>query len=303
MPLFGLPPSARALAPAVLALLLLSAIWGYNFVVLKRVLDYADPFAFTAARSLLGAGALFLFAFVTGRALPRPPWKPLILLGLLQTALFGALIQLALVGGGAGRTVVLVYTMPFWLVALAAPFLGERLTPGQLAAVLGAALGLVLIVQPWAGPAPLGGGTALAVLAGLVWAVAAVVARRSARAPQGGLLAMTAWQMLFGAVLLCVAVPLLPLGSLQPAPYFWAALFYSSVFATGIAWFLWLFILDRLSAGGAGLATLMVPVVGLIASWVELGERPDGVSALGMLLILVALAALSLQAIRGRRRT
>lgn len=290
-----------AILPALLALLLLSAIWGYNFVVLKRVLDYVDPFVFTAARSLLGAASLFLFAWITGRTLPRPPWKPLLILGFLQTAAFGALIQFALASGEAGRTVILVYTMPFWLIVLAAAFLGERMASGQLLTVSVAAVGLLLILQPWASATPLHVGSALAVLAGLVWAIATVFARLSLRTIGSGLLAMTAWQMLFGAVLLCVTAALLPRAPLQTSLYFWGALLYSSVFATGIAWLLWFFVLDRLPAGKAGLAMLMVPVVGLLASWLELGERPDIFTIAGIGLILLGLAALSLLSPRRTR--
>lgn len=289
-------PRTRALTidlPAVGALLLLSAIWGYNFVVMKEVLAYVDPFDFTAARTFLGALALFAFAALTGRRLPIPAWRPMVLLGLLQTAAFGALIQWALVSGEAGRTVVVVYSMPFWLVALAALLLGERIGLAPLGAVLAAAGGLVLILQPWTSGTLARDGAVLAMLAGLIWALAAVIARKSPRRPGDSLLALTAWQMLVGALLLAALVIVLPTQPLTPAPYFWGALAYSSVLATGVAWFLWLFILERMSAGAAGLSTLLVPVVGLAAGWLQLGERPDGTTALGMFMILAALAALS----------
>ena len=39
-------PSARALA----ALMLLAVIWGYNWVVMKEVMRYVDPFDFTRLR-------------------------------------------------------------------------------------------------------------------------------------------------------------------------------------------------------------------------------------------------------------
>lgn len=279
---------------AVLALLLLSAIWGYNFVVMKQVLAYVDPFVFTAARSVLGALALFVFAWFTGRRLQRPSWGPLISIGILQTTAFGALIQWALVSEGAGRTVVIVYAMPFWLVAMAAVFLGERLRTAQLLAVAAAAAGLLLILQPWAGIAPSGTGAALALLAGAIWAVAAVIARKSARRPGDTLLAMTAWQMLIGSLVLCAIAWFVPTTPLSPSPYLWGALAYSAVLATGLAWFLWLFILERMSAGGAGLSTLLIPVVGIAASWLQLGERPDQTTAWGMFLILLALLGLSL---------
>ncbi len=289
--------------PEAVALLLLSAIWGYNFVVLKQVLAYVDPFVFTAMRTLLGAFSLFAFAWATGRKLPLPHWKPMISLGLLQTAAFGVLIQLALVTGDAGRTVVIVYSMPFWLVALAAVFLGERLGKVAWLAVLGAAAGLTLILQPWAGDAPARLGAMLALLAGATWAVAAIIARKSPRRKGESLLALTVWQMLLGGVVMSLIVLVLPVEPIIPTAYFWGALFYSSVFATGIAWFLWLFILERMSAGSAGLSTLLVPVVGIFASWLQLGEKPDLVTGIGMVSILVSLAVLSAVNLRKTAQT
>ena len=282
------------------ALLLLSAIWGYNFVVTKEVLAYVDPFDFTGARTFLGALALFAFAALTGRRLPIPPWGPMVVLGVLQTAAFGTLIQWALVSDEAGRTVIVVYSMPL-LVALAAVFLNERIGPGALAAVVVAAVGLGLILQPRSDSSPAWNGAALAMLAGLIWAIAAVAVRMTPRREGDSLLALTAWQMLFGALLLGVVVLALPTKPLTPAPQFWAALAYSSILATGVAWFLWLYILERMSAGAAGLSTLLVPVVGLAAGWLQLGERPDGITALGMALILAALASLSLFNLRKGR--
>lgn len=280
--------------PEVGSLLLLSTIWGYNFVVLKQVLAYVDPLVFTALRTVLGALTLFVFASITGRPLPFPRFKSMILLGLLQTAGFGLLIQLALVTGDAGRTVVIVYSMPFWLVTFAAMFLGERLGRVALLAVLGAAVGLVLILQPWAGDAPARLGAMLALLAGAVWAVAAVVARKNPRRDGVSLLALTVWQMLLGGIVLSLFALAMPYQPIVPTAYFWGALIYGSVFATGIAWFLWLFILERMSAGSAGLSTLLVPVIGLIASWIQLGETPDWATAVGMAAIVFSLAVLSM---------
>ena len=54
----------------------------------------------------------------------------------------------ALESGGAGKTSVLTYTMPFWLLLLAWAFLGERLRGVQWLAVALALAGLVLVLEP-----------------------------------------------------------------------------------------------------------------------------------------------------------
>lgn len=286
---------------AVGALVVMAAIWGYNWVVMKQVLRYVDPFDFSAIRTLLGSAVLFLVLVVTRRPMRIAAVGPVVLLGLLQTAVFTALIQWALVGGEAGKTSVLVYTMPFWLFPMAWWLLGERIRGLQWLAIGIAAAGLLLIVEPWAGHGGLFS-SVLGVVAGLVWALSAVVAKRMRRTTEFDLLALTAWQMLFGAIALCVVAVLLPSRPIDPTPYFFGALAFNAVLATGLAWLLWLFVLQHLPAGVAGLSSLGIPMVGVLAGWVELGERPSTTEFAGMALIGGALALTSLWSMWQARR-
>jgi len=57
-----------------------------------------------------------------------------------------------------------------------------------------------------------------------------------------------------------------------------------------------------LPAWVAGLASLVVPAVGVLAAWIELGEKPSGAELLGMLLIALALLLLTLLTLRQTRR-
>ncbi|WP_332673337.1 DMT family transporter [Aromatoleum sp.] len=278
---------------------LLSLIWGYNWVVMKKVMAYADPFDFSAVRTLFGA--LALFAVLVWR---RKPLKPValgqtLLLGLLQTTAFIALIQWALVSGGAGKTAVLVYAMPFWLLPMAWVFLGERVRGLQWLAVALALVGLVFILDPWKAQGDLFS-TSLALLASVAWAASAVLVKRIRARFDVDLLSLTAWQMLLGAVVLCGVAWLLPSEPPQLTTYFVVALIYNALFATGLAWLIWLVILDRLPAGLAGLSSLAVPAVGVLSGWIELGERPSTPESVGMLCIAVALMLISAIALRGR---
>lgn len=285
---------------ALLALALLSLIWGYNWVVMKQVIQYVDPFDFSAIRTVLGAATLFVVLLVLRRPLGLQQVRQVALLGVLQTGAFTALIQWALVAGGAGKTAVLVYTMPFWVVPMAWFVLGERVRGMQWAANAIAACGLVLVLEPWAM-----GGSAfsnlLAVAGGVTWAAASVQAKRMRRAHDFDLLSLTAWQMLFGALALCALALLHPSRPIDPTPYFWGALVFNAVLATGLAWLLWLFVLQRLSTGVAGLSALGIPMVGALAGWIELGERPTPAEFAGMTLIVGALALVSLWSLRQAR--
>ena len=295
--------SVRSARLAAFALLMMSLIWGYNWVVMKQVIRYVDPFDFSAIRTLLAAVVLFIVVVIARRPLRPVALRQLLLLGLLQTATFTALIQWALVSGGAGKTDILVYTLPFWLMPLAWWLLDERVRGVQWVATAVAAFGLMLILDPWSMTGSVMG-NALAVGGGLTWALATVVAKRMRRDHDFDLLSMTAWQMLFGALALCVVALLVPSRPIDPTPYFFGALFFNAVFATGLAWLLWLYVLQNLPAGVAGLSALGIPLIGALAGWIELGERPSMGEFSGMALIVVALALTSLwPLLQARRKT
>lgn len=284
---------------ALLALVAMAIVWGYNWVVMKKVLAYVGPFDFTAYRTSLGALALLIVLWGKRESaqVVRKAWLRIAVLGILQTGFFSLLIQLALLQGNAGKSSILTYTMPFWVIPMAWVAFGERVRGLQWVAISMAAAGLIFILQPWASRGSLASeGYALA--AGFCWAVAAMVAKWIKRDFDIPALHLTAWQMLCGALALTLCSALVPEQSVTPAPYFFAALFYNALLATSLAWFLWLFALQHLSAGVAGMTALGVPVVSVLAGWLELGERPAGMDLVGMVLIALALTLVSVIAIK-----
>lgn len=283
-----------------MALALMACVWGYNWVVMKKVLAYAGPVEFTTLRSVLGAVALITLLLVrrTNMRIPRKSWHRVALLGLLQSCMFALLVQMALQYGNAGKSSILAYTMPFWVIPMAWFAFGERIKGLQWVALIMAFGGLMFILQPWQAKNNGIAGEALALGAGLCWAMAAIVTKWIKRDFNIPALPLTAWQLVFGALVLVIVNAFIPEKPIQPTPYFWTALVYNAIFATGLAWFLWLFALQHLPAGIAGMGSLGVPVVSFIAGWLELGERPTGLESAGMLLIASALIVISLQSLR-----
>ena len=282
---------------ALAALAFLTLVWGYNWVVMKVALQYSAPFPFAATRSVGGGLCLLLVLLLAHKPLRlRHPWRTL-LLGLLQTSLFIGLVCWALVEGGAGKSAVLAYTMPFWVILLAPFFLGEHLRGAQWLAVLLAFLGLLFIFSPWhRAPDFISGCIALG--AGITWGLSVLVAKKIPVANRWELLSLTGSQMLMGAVPLLVVAWHVP-G--KPVEWTWpyiAALVYNIVPGNALAWALWLFVVGRLTATLSGLASLATPVVGVLCGWWQLGERPSLSVSLGMLLVLLALGILSLAAPR-----
>lgn len=279
------------LGPAA-ALAALSLIWGYNWVVMKVALQYADPLRFAAWRAALGAAALFGVLLATRRPLAPRRGVSVIALGVLQTTGFVGLVALALENGAVGNSAVLSYTMPFWTLLLAGFLLGERIRGLQWLAIALAGAGLVAILSPWSARfSPVH--SAFALGAAWSWAAAIIVAKRMQVEDADDLLNVSAWQMLVGALGLIL---LAWLGKTHPIHWtgtFTLALAYNVILATSLAWLLWLFALSRLPAGVTGLATLATPVLSIGAAWLQLGEIPTPWEGAGTVLIVCALALLS----------
>jgi drug/metabolite transporter (DMT)-like permease len=292
--------SGRSRDLGVLALVLLGPIWGYGWVATKVALGYSQPLTFAALRLVLTVVCLFLMLIATRRSLRPPPLGYTTVIGLLQTTAFVGLVMVALHSGGAGKVAVLTYTMPFWLLLLAWAFLGERLRGVQWLAVILALVGLVLVIAPW----QMSGVTSsvLTLAGGLAWAAAALVVKLMQRKHRVDVLSLTTWQMAIGMVpLIVVAVLTYSGGPEWTAGFVWG-LAYTVILANAVAWVLWLYALRTLSAGAAGLGTLAIPVVGVLAAWLQLGEVPSTVEAVGMVLIVGALGIIAARGLVAGRR-
>jgi drug/metabolite transporter (DMT)-like permease len=283
---------------AFAALMLLTVIWGYNWVVMKSALEYSGAFEFAALRTVIGALCLFAVVIYMRKPLRVKEMPTLILLGILQTSGFTGLLIWALVEGGAGKTAVLTYTMPFWVMVLAWPMLGEKLRGLQWPAAILSTMGMLFILDPL----HLGTDTFsmfLAVLSGIFWALSVILAKKlHQRSPELDLLTLTAWQMFFGSIPLVVVALLVPSAPIQWTPYFIGAVIFNSVFCNALAWLLWLYALQRLSAGVASMSSMLAPVIGVLAAWVQLNEVPSATELIGMTFIAASLVIISMISIR-----
>ncbi|MBS0571065.1 MAG: EamA family transporter [Proteobacteria bacterium] len=280
--------SDAARRSALIALGILSLIWGFNWIVMKAVLVYVGPLTFSAMRYVFGTAVLFAVLVLRGESLAPPPWRDTLLIGLTQTMGFQALVQFALITGGAGKTALLAYTMPFWVIPLAWLLLGDRPSARQWLNIAIAAAGLALVLEPWA--AHVGMTSALLALGGGVcWAIGTVVAKRLFLAVPVSPLRLTAWQMLYGTGLLVVLALCVHERTTVWSPILIGALVYNGVLSSGLGWAVWLFIVQRLPTNVAGLASLITPLIGIGLAWAILGERPDLYESLGIAVIGAAL--------------
>lgn len=274
---------------AWVVMVLLILLWGYAWITAKIALRYASVLDATVVRLVFGT--LFLFAFLLwSKASLRPEhWKWLIVIGLLQTAGLTLFNNLGLVRGEPGRISMLTFTMPFWVLVIAWPALGERIRGWQWLAISSALAGLLLIMQPWSLHASLIG-KVFAVLGGISWAIAVICAKYLYSRERVDVVNFTFWQTAIATIPIMLAAIIFDTRDIDWNPTFVACALVIGVGATGLGWVMWLYVLQRLPAGTTSLASLGVPVVAGISSWLQLGERPTSLEFTGMLLIATALA-------------
>ena len=285
----------------ILALAVMSIIWGYNWVVMKEALRFCDPLVFAAIRSFPAAICLFGILLAT-----KKNWRPrqvkwTVLLGLLSTTLGLGLPMWALVSGGAGKIAVLLYTMPFWVILMAWPILGERIRGLEWLAVILAFAGLALMVDIHAAGKVLWS-TILAVVSGLAWAGSAILTRIMRRDRDFDVVSVTTWQMIYGMGPLMIIAVILPSPPIQWTAAFIVALLYNIIFTSVIAFLLWFYVLERVPAGMATMGMLVTPVIAIVSAAIQLGEIPSEHETIGIILILSGIGLLSAIAFLRNRR-
>lgn len=284
-------PTKRTTSITVVRLLtiVLTLIWGAAWVFMKIGLEYMGPFTFSAFRFFAGAFTLFLLLIFLKRLSPKGiSILRLIVLGILQTAAVYLLVTYGMVFVEAGKTSILLYTMPIWSTILASKFLHEKLTKTKLIAIALGTAGLLFIIGfdiRTISNRSIIFGELLVIIASVCWACANIYYQKYFR--NADRLQVNAYQLLFGAAAVTLAAITMEWG----APIVWTGMSVLSVLFTGIlasaiSFSIWFFLLDAIDTATAAISVLLVPVFGLIFSAIFLGEVISLSTTIGSLLIL-----------------
>jgi len=263
--------SPQPLKPAhALLALAVMVVWGTNFVVIKVALAHLPPLTFAALRFTF---ALLPAVFFLKR--PRVPWWNLAAYGLLiGVGQFGLLFIAMGHSISPGLASLVVQTQAFFTIGLAMALTGERVRSYQLTALALAAAGLAwLMIHAGADVTPLG--LALVLGAALSWAGGNTVSRRAGPV---NMLAYVVWGSLFSApplIALALTVegwPAVSAAIVHAGAVTWAAVLYQSVGNTLFGYAAWGWLLARYPAATISPLSLLVPVFGMAASTLVLGE-------------------------------
>ncbi len=264
------------------------AVWGTNFVVIRWGLDGLPPFLFATLRFALSALPWLLFV-------PRPtaPWSRMAAFGvLLGVGQFG-LLFLAIDGRIApGLSSLVVQTQVFFTIGLSMWLLRERIRPWQIAGLL-LAVGGLSIIGSHLDATVTATGVGLVLGAAFFWACANLVVKSLGPV---NMLHFMVWSSAFAVpplllISLAVEGPQAIGHALQQAgPGVWASVLWQALGNTLFGYGAWNWLLARHPAATVTPMALLVPVFGMGASALALGEGLPGWKLLACGLVLAGLA-------------
>jgi O-acetylserine/cysteine efflux transporter len=246
-----------------------AALWGLSFIASAIALEALTPPQLTALRFMIAAFP----ALVVAR--PAVAWRPLVATGLTLFAGQFLLLFVALAMGlPPGLASVTQQTQVLFSVVLATIFLGDVPRRHSVIGMLVAFLGLVLIALSVGGTGPIAA-LAVGVAAALSWAIGNILIKRLGPVP---ILPLVAWLSLIPPL------PALVVSYFYPGPGLFTAIagagwssvgavLYLGVGATLIAYAIWGRLLTMYPTSMVAPFTLLVPVIGVAASALLLGER------------------------------
>jgi drug/metabolite transporter (DMT)-like permease len=266
-------------------LMVTSVGWGLNWPVTKYLLTELPPLSMRGISGLIGAAVLAFIAVARKEplAVPRQLWLKLFVTSVMAVSAWAGLIALALLWLNAGEAAVLGSSNPVWVSLLAWPLLGERISLLRVVAIFTAlgALAILFGVNGLDANASKLPGIALALAATIGTSIGTILIKRFPMPLPA--ISLAAWQLFLGCLVITIA------GLAFEHAHFeelstkgWLLFSYMTFVQFCICYVCWFAALKRLPASTAATGTLVVPVVGVIASAIALHE-PLGLREIGAL--------------------
>lgn len=286
-------------------MLAVSLIWGVNFAVVKQALDEMSPMVFISLRFLLAALVLLVVLNISGENLR---FERRDLLAIVLVSLIGHVVYLTMFIQGLSRTTasnsaLLLATTPIFVVVISVLFRMEHITFVAGLGIVLSFIGIVFVVVLGSGGISIGAqtlpGNLLTLGAAICWALNTIMSKPLLR--RYSPLKLTTATMMISTPLLL----LLSAGELSQQIWSdislrgWLGLGYSFLFANAVAYILWNVSVQKVGNSRTVVFSNLVPVVGVITSWLVLGETLGLWQGIGA---VVTLVGVTLTRIRPRRR-
>jgi O-acetylserine/cysteine efflux transporter len=260
-----------------------TAIWGLNFSVIKFGLVTIDPFVLAGTRFALCA---LPAVFLVGK--PDVPWRYIAGYGLVFGVGLWGMVNLGIAAGvSAGIASLVLQTSAFFTMALGAVALRESLTRSQWAGAAVAFSGLVVVTLVSDGSVT-AAGLGLVVVGAASWSVANLIVKKSGASD---MLAFVVWSSMFAPI------PLFLIGYLRHG---WAAytqmghaldaatlgsVLFQVYPVTIFGYWAWNRMLGRYPLAQVAPFSLLVPVFGLCGSVLFFDEHLPPMKVIAITLI------------------
>jgi O-acetylserine/cysteine efflux transporter len=248
----------------------IALIWGTNFVFIELGLNDLPPFLFATLRFTFAALPLIFI-------LPRPnvPWRYIIAYGFfIGFGQFGLLFWVMGSHMSPGLASLVIQVQAVFTILLALVLFKETIRLPQVLALIISFSGIVLIaMQRNSDATPIG--LAVILIAALSWAAGNLVAKKSGKV---NIIAFLAWSSIFAIPPLALMSyyyegTTLIVQSLGSAHWqAWAIVLWQTIGNTLIGYGAWNLLLQRYAAALVVPWALLVPVFGMAAANIFLGE-------------------------------
>ncbi len=273
-------------------------LWGINWPMNKIGIEYMPSIWHATLRIGIGSVSMFILVLLIGKfKIPRKEDLPVVLIsGFLQMGMFSMLINLGLMYVEAGRSAILVYTIPLWITPLALIFFKETLNWLKLLGLLLGIGGILILFSPWSmdwSSTNIIYGNCFLIGAAITMAVSICCSRNMQW--KSSPLELLPWQLLVGTLPVWLIAYLM-----EPEPHIeWnqislSAMAYTAVLATAIGNWGLTVVSRNLPSITVSLGLLGVPITGVISAALILEETITLSMRLAMLFIFSGLICVAL---------
>lgn len=261
-----------------------TSLMGSSFAVGKIGLTYFSPLLLVGLRFTLAG--LLMAIWVWKKPLPKslPDWGKIGLIGFLQTAAVMGCIFLSLRTITAGESSILTFMNPLLVVVWGTLFLGVSYRFSQWAGVLIGIFGVFITLGfhlQWETGTLFGIGSAVS------WSIATVLIKKWG--VRFNVWVMTAYQMLFGGILLLLMGVTLETPKLIFTPTSIVIVLWLAIMASIVQFATWFFLLNQGDPGRTSAFLFLAPFFGVLSGWVLLDEVVKWHVYAGGLLIFVGI--------------
>jgi drug/metabolite transporter (DMT)-like permease len=279
----------------LVALLLLAALWGASFLFIRIASPLLGPFLTIEGRVSIAAFILLVYAMVVRVSVDfKKWWKQYLIIGALNAAIPFTLIAAAELHLTASMTAVLNSLTPLCTALAAWLWLGEKLTFKKYVAICTGTVGVIVLVgwSPQQFTAEMLLSVVFSILSAVSYGFAGVYAKRtfSRNSP----LSLAIGQQAGASILL---LPLAFIGAPDTTSQLTPTVIYSvlglAVFCTAIAYLLYFYLITSIGPVKTLSVTFLVPLFGILWSFLFLREPFTLSMVVGLLLILSSMLLIS----------